>query len=235
MAKKSNKNIQPVKGVFSNRPRIPKKVEEPQVGETQVESTVEEPVEPDPVAPEPELEVVDKPSTDSSGLQVVYEECKEPKGSKKENGVILAVVLSSALILTLLGFLFYYEHSWRLQEQQETTIVDSKYDDLRTVVKGYVGVIHESNKAKYCKQISEVYRKAAKSTDSIEKIEDTILKENRKILGFEEDDPVVEREYEWQALLSASGIIHTWLTERGITVTKANQRDIFTAIAEGFE
>lgn len=228
MAKKRNKDVQPVEGTFSDRPRVKKVVQEPV--EEPVITPVDEPVEEEIIVEEEPV-----PESNSSTNTVIkYDEYKVPRGAK-ENGIILTIILS-ILILLSLGFLIYYEHSWRLQEEQGTTVVDSKYDELRTVVKGYVGVIHEANKAKYCKQISEIYRKAAKSTDSIEQIEDTILKENRAILGFDNNDgPIVEREYEWQALLSASGIIHTWLTEKGIVVSKDNQREVFTAIAEGFE
>ncbi len=224
MAKKRNKDVQPVEGTFSDRPRVKKVVQEPV--EEPVITPVDEPVEEEIIVEEEPV-----PESNSSTNTVIkYDEYKVPRGAK-ENGIILTIILS-ILILLSLGFLIYYEHSWRLQEQQEETLVDSSFEALTNVVKNYVATIEETNKEDLCRQLYEVYISASESTEDIEFIVLTIREMSQEILGFN-DKVAKTKEHEWYKLFGVHGVIDMWLTDSGIVVDKKNQRDVFTAIAKG--
>lgn len=236
MSKKNNAEIQS-SGGFSDRPLRKRKTVETPVEEAPVAepTAVEEPV----AAPEEYSYAEPVPHNDnhkdSDGApQVEYDDYKEPLGSKKENGIILTIILSSLLIVSLLGFLIYYEHSWRLHEEQENVLVDSRYEELSIIVKNYVSTIDDPNKGELCQKLESVYREAAKSTDDIDTVLKKVQEQSQDILGFNER-VARTKEYEWYKLLGVHGVIDNWVTESGLGFTKQNQKELFTAIAEGFK
>lgn len=234
MAKKSSSKTRAKE--FSDRPRIKREevapvdetpIQEPEVNNVEQEESFDEPVD-ESIEETPE-------QGEKITTTVDYKVLNVPLGSKKENGVILAVVLSTLLIVTLLGFLTYYEYSWRLhEEEQENALVESDYEGLRKVVKNYVATIEEDDKAELLKELRDVYIAASKSTEDIDSILDTIRTQSQEILGFNDRRPRT-KEYEWYKLFGVHGVIDTWMTEAGEDFTKKNQKKVFTAIAEGLK
>ena len=228
MAKKTG-NKTGTASEFSPRPRRKNDlvVEEP---------VVEEPQEVSNTVPEEEEVPVEEPEIESEPKEVKpqldYVIYTPPKGAK-ENGAVLSVVLS-ILILIVLSFLVYYEHSWRLQEQEDNAEVqvDNEFDVLRVIVKNYVQTISDSNKDQLCKQLYSVYMSAAESKQDVETTLKVVKEKSREILGFDEKTARTN-EAEWQKLFGSTGIIDNWLITANVEITDSNKKEVFTAIAKG--
>ena len=196
------------------------------------EECCEEPVE---ECSEVEPEVVPEVDSDKDSSLIDYTPYNVPVGKTKDNGILLCIIL--CVIILILGFLLYQkqQHNAPLPDNNDNEVVEPEYQELTTVIKGYVSSITDSKKEEFCQKLRQHYIDWSKMpvTDINEFLEEN-LEETRNILGFYRNK-AISNEWEWHKLFCKGGVIDKWLEKSNVIITPTNKKAIFLAIAEGLK
>lgn len=215
-----------------NIPEVEEK-ETSEVVELNESTNTEEECQEEPVEEYPEVEPEVDLDKDSS--LIGYTPYSVPIGKAKDNGILLCIIL--CFIILILGFLLYQKQHYvtPLPDNNDNEVVEPEYQELTTVIKGYVSSITDSKKEEFCQKLRQHYIDwSAMPVTDINEFLDENLEETRNILGFYRAK-AISNEWEWHKLFCKGGVIDKWLEKYNVIITPANKKEIFLAIAEGLK